>query len=187
MMRKPFLALMVSALLTVAVFAATGKAAKGTEPESVGGFAVKLASALGIPASSQEMAVASLKAAGANLGSENLKAPLKQEQVTVLLADLGLQVVSTAKPGEPVTVALADQIATTVRLSESASTKWPASSSLPAQCLNAGSRGLCKSCCEEVTGCSFPPVPPGGLDCRVCGKFCRANLHGPPSPSEPNP
>ena len=185
-MRKPFLALVVSALLTVVVSAAAGKTAKGTEPESVGGFAVKLASALGIPATSPEVAVESLRTAGANLGEEALSAPITQKKVGALLSDLGLQVVSPRDPGHGVNVALASQIATTVGLSLSGPIVL-SSTDLPTQCLDAGSRGKCKSCCEEVTGCSFPPVSPGAIDCRVCGKFCRANLQGPPSQSEPLP
>jgi hypothetical protein len=180
MMRKPILALAVSAVLTVAVFAAPSDAPKST---TVGAFAVKVSAALGQKAADPKAAADTLRSMGVNLGKD-LSAPLTEERAKQILTDLGASNLRTSNPGNGLSAAKADQLLASVSLSSAATSIAP--EALPTQCLNSFNRGTCVECCKVevglITNVAGKLQDPG----TVCSNFCKSVLPpGQASPSEP--
>ena len=175
-MKKSLLILVVSAALTAAAFAASGKAQKPTI--TVGDFAVKVASAIGKPAGSPKVAIDSLKFMGVKISNANAK--LTEGAASRILGALGMSV-TTNNPDSELTAGKVDQL---VALVSTAGGTLPGNN-LPTQCLESRNRGFCENCCKEAFGCPTDP----NLSCEVasgCAKFCKAVLPpGPPSPSDP--
>ena len=179
-MKRTLLALIVSAALSVAVFAAAGQAGKAPALETVGGFAMKVAVAFGADVTDQTTAVASLKALGVSVG-EDASAPLTEKRAAQILADLGLQVVPPANPDKAVTVGMANVMATRVGLTASRKSGLP-EANLPTECLSSSNRGQCVECCKAATQCG---TSTGTFECNACARFCKANVPPPPSPGGP--
>jgi hypothetical protein len=198
-MRKSFLPLMVSAMLTMGVCAAAATAGKVPDGETVGGFALKVAAAYGADAKDQTAAVTALKALGVYF-EQDVSARLTEKQAVRILADLGLAVVPPASPDKPVSVAMANLLATRVGLT-CAKGSTPPPNGMPTQCLSSKNRGACVECCKEATRCGTHGDDHhgddhhgkdhghddhgGGFDCEVCAHFCKANVPPPPSPGKP--
>lgn len=174
MMRKPFVALAVSAILTVSVFAAASGVAK-SETVSVGDFAAKVAVALGYEVPNQKAAVSALRNRGVNLAAD-LSAPLTDGQVARIMADLGMNVAQPVNPTGFVTAAKASVLASTIG-AEGLGVGLRTETAPPTQCLSSVDRGTCVNCCKDATG----------LTGKFCGRFCHANVAPPPSPEEPTP
>ena len=180
MMRKSLLVLTVSAVVTVAAFAAASNAQKSTV--TVGDFAVKVTKAIGQPVSTPSAAIESLKSLGVKIDDANAK--LTEGTAARILADLGLRV-STANPGGTVTSGKADQLAAVAGLASSASSISP-DSDLPTQCLNNFNRGTCVDCCKIALGC--PNLQAQCEFSTPCAKFCKqVPPPGQVSPSDPQP
>ncbi len=180
MMRKSLLVLTVSAVVTVAAFAAASNAQKSTV--TVGDFAVKVTKAIGQPVSTPSAAIESLKSLGVKIDDANAK--LTEGTAARILADLGLRV-STANPGGAVTSGKADQLAAVAGLASSASSISP-DTDLPTQCLDVKNRGNCQNCCMVFFGCTNVNLP---CDFSTpCAKFCKqVPPPGQVSPSDPQP
>jgi len=180
MMRKSLLVLTVSAVVTVAAFAAASNAQKSTV--TVGDFAVKVTKAIGQPVSTPSAAIESLKSLGVKIDDANAK--LTEGTAARILADLGLRV-STANPGGAVSSGKADQLAAIAGLASSASSISP-DTDLPTQCLDNKNRGICNNCCQVALGCA--PNDPACQFSTPCAKFCKQVIPpGQQSPSDPLP
>jgi hypothetical protein len=178
MMRKSLLVLTVSAVVTVAAFAAASNAQKSTV--TVGDFAVKVTKAIGQPVSTPKAAVESLKSLGVRIDDANAK--LTEATAAKILADLGLKV-STENPTGDVTSGKADQLAAVVGLASSGSVP---TGDLPTQCLDVKNRGNCQDCCKAAFGCA--PSPALCDFASACAKFCKqVPPPGQASPSDPQP
>jgi len=198
-MKRTLLALLISVALVVPSLAASGDGAKNVE--TVGGFAVKLAAALGRSPATPEAAAASLKKAGVNLTAD-LGAKLTQGTAARILADLGVQVVDPATPGQNITVGSSSQLALSLSrssglVSGDGKPPGPGPGELPVACLVAQNKGECNDCCIADTGCGDiredpltgdplpgdqPPFP-----CNHCSKFCNDFDPQPPSDEAPMP
>lgn len=180
MMRKPILALAVSAVLTVAVFAAPSDAPKST---TVGAFAVKVSAALGQKAADSKAAADTLRSMGVDLGKD-LSAPLTEERARQILTDLGASNLRTSNPGNGLSAAKSDQLLASVSLSSAATSIAP--DQVPTECLNSFNRGICVDCCKAAVG---PILNNQGKEQDpglVCWNFCKSVLPpGLASPSEP--
>ena len=180
MMRKSLLVLTVSAVVTVAAFAAASNAQKSTV--TVGDFAVKVTKAIGQPVSTPTAAVDSLKSLGVKIDDANAR--LTEGTAARILADLGLRV-STANPDSAVSSGKADQLAAVVGLASSASSISP-DTDFPTQCLDNKNRGNCQDCCKAAFGCA--PSPALCDFASGCAKFCKQVIPpGQQSPSDPQP
>ena len=177
MMRKPFVALAVSAVLTVAVFAAAGSSSVKSTPVTVGDFAAQVAVALGYEVPNQKAAVDALRNRGVNL-TVDLNSQLTDGQVARMMADLGVRVATPTNPASTVSQARASAFAGVIGSNE-ALTTTPATENVepPTQCLSSVDRGTCVNCCKAATG----------LTGKFCGRYCHANVPPPPSPEEPTP
>ena len=175
MMRKPFVALAVSAILTVSVFAAASGVVK-SDTVSVGDFAAKVAVALGYEVPNQKAAVSALRNRGVNLAAD-LSAPLTDGQVARIMADLGMSVAQPANPSGFVSSAKASALASTIGSEGLTSGVTAENGPPPNQCLSSVDRGTCVNCCKDATG----------LTGKFCGRFCHANVPPPISPEEPTP
>src|SRR5437867_4321510 len=91
MMRKTVLVLVVSAALTAAAFAASGKVQKSTM--TVGEFAVKVANVIGKPAKNAQIAVSSLKSMGAKI--TNADTALTEGVAAGILSAIGVSSTSS--------------------------------------------------------------------------------------------
>jgi len=176
MMRKPFVALAVSAVLTVAVFAAAGSSSVKSSSVTVGDFAAQVAVALGYEVPNQKAAVDALRNRGVNL-TVDLNTQLTDGQVARMMSDLGIQVAAPANPASPVTQARASVFASTIGTTESLASTATENVEPPTQCLSSADRGTCVNCCKAATG----------LTGKYCGRYCHANVPPPPSPEEPTP
>jgi hypothetical protein len=177
MMRKPFVALAVSAVLTVAVFAAAGSSSVKSSSVTVGDFAAQVAVALGYEVPNQKAAVDALRNRGVNL-TVDLNTQLTDGQVARMMSDLGIQVAAPTNPASPVSQASASIFASTIGSTDSlAAPSTESTVPPPTQCLSSADRGTCVNCCKDSTG----------LTGKYCGHFCHANVPPPPSPTEPTP
>ena len=188
--KRSSLALMVCGALVSLAPAASVKSAKPAEPETIGGFAVKVASALNLAATDQKAAVASLKGAGLDLQLDlqvDLSAPLTEGAVARMFFDLGIPVALTRVPDREVTSRRADQILISADIGSwtLAAGGPPEPIPPPVVCLQERNRGQCQSCCTDATRCGNNP---NTISCNVCARFCKAVLPpGQESPSEPQP
>jgi hypothetical protein len=182
MMRKPFLALAVSAALTVAVFAATSDSPKSS-PITMGEFAMKVSKALGREQADPKTAVESLKSLGAKFEAD-LQARVTEGQAARILTDLGVRV-STSTPAKGLTLGKADQLMALASFSSSAASVSPADE-FPTQCLAVKNRGACQECCKAAFGCA--PSPALCDFANECAKSCKDVVPpGHQSPDEPLP
>ncbi len=187
-MRKQILTVMVGAALAVTVFAAVDQATKGNKgnigrSETLGGFAVRLASALRIEAADPEQAATSLKAAGVKLDAD-LSAALTEGRAARILSDLGLKVVQPAHPESVITVGRADQLVHVASAAGFTTDAPRPPGTLPEECLDLRNVGQCQTCCVAATNCG-PNPHQSPFDCNVCSKFCQALLPRNISASEP--
>src|SRR5262245_38989477 len=106
MMRKTVLVLVVSAALTAAAFAEAGKVQKSTGM-TVGDFAVKVANAIGKPASSPQAAVSSLKSMGAKITNADMI--LTEGTAAGILSAIGVRATSS-NPSSSLDSGKADQL-----------------------------------------------------------------------------
>ncbi len=190
-MRKQILSVTVAAALAVTVFAAVDQTTRGSKgnigrSETVGGFAVKLASVIGIKAAGPEQAATSLKAAGVKLEAD-LGAPLTENRAARILSDLGVKVVPSAHPDSVISVGRADQLLHFANEAGVgiAGAPSPTPIPLPTECLELRNVGQCQSCCTAATNCG-PNPHQSPFDCNVCAKFCQALLPT-ASQTEPGP
>ena len=183
-MKKSLLALLVSVALAVPVVAATGNAAEKVNAETVGGFAVKLAAALGTPASNEQAAAASLRSAGVNLKAD-LSARLTEAEAARILSDLGMKVAAPTNPSNEVSSGTSTQLAAAAGLSLSASPGLETNGDdLPMYCLLEKNVGQCVVCCKPALGYD-PDLPAAGQITKFCTQFCKT--YEPPSPSDEEP
>lgn len=184
-MKKTLLALLVSVALAVPVVAATGNAVEKVNGETVGGFAVKLAAALGTPVASEQAAVASLRNVGLDLKAD-LNARLTEAEASRILSDLGMKVATPSNPSGEVSSSKSTQLAAAAGLSLSASPGLESvGADLPVQCLLEKNHGQCVNCCKPIVGwydgCSC------GQLVKFCAQFCKSTEPPPPSDEEPQP
>ena len=184
MMRKPFLALVVSAALVAAVFAAADKPASVTEPVTVGDFAVRMAAAIGSDASSPKAAAEALRAQGVGITDE-LEAPVTEGMAAQVLADLGMKAQAPADPNTQITSGAADRMATAVGLSAAvhAGPEWSSGISAILACLHSQTQAACVDCCKAATKCG---IGKKSIPCLFCTLICRLNQPPPPSPGAPH-
>ena len=181
-MKKTLLALLVSVVLAVPVVAATGNG----NSETVGGFAVKLAAALGTPSDSEQAAAASLRSAGVSLKAD-LNARLTEAEAARILSDLGMNVAAPASPSNEVSSGKSTQLAAVAGLSLSASPGLETShDELPVQCLLEKNHGQCVGCCKPALG-FVDGEPRAGQIVKFCSQFCKNTQPPPPSDEEPQP
>ncbi|OLC54111.1 MAG: hypothetical protein AUH92_04655 [Acidobacteria bacterium 13_1_40CM_4_69_4] len=177
--RKSALALLVGAVLTATLSAATTAARKPAI--TVGDFAVKLTKALGNPATDQRAAVASLKSLGVQVGSD-LSAGLTEGAAARILGELGMRT-TTTRPDNPLSAGKADQLAALAGLTASPASPVPDNISLPTACLELRNRGQCDTCCTNYLASIGVST-----DTNACAKFCHSVLPpGQSSPDEPQP
>ncbi len=183
-MKKGLLALLFIVVLIVPVIAVTGTASeKVNDAETVGAFAVKLAAALGTPASNQQAAVASLRSAGVDLKAD-LSARLTEAEAARILADLGMKVAAPSSPSNEVSSGVATQLAAAAGLSLTASPGIETGGELPMECLMEKNHGQCTVCCKDDLGDnSDAPIQLA----RFCAEFCKSTAPPPPSDEEPQP
>ncbi len=182
-MKKGLLAVLVSVALVAMAVAATGTSTQVANAETVGGFAVKLAAAMGTPVSSQEMAVATLRSAGVNFDT-NVSARLTEGNAARILADLGVSVAAPSNPAGDISLGKASQIAASAGLSLSAGPGI--TTDFPLQCLLEKNHGQCVGCCKDALGFD-PEAPKAGQVSRNCSRFCKSTQPPPPSDPEPEP
>src|SRR5262245_59757117 len=177
MMRKTLLVLAVSAALTAATFAASGKT---QSTMTVGDFAIKVAHAMGKSASTPSAAIDSLKYMGVKIS--NADAELTEGCASRILNAVGVSV-STSNPNSALTVGKVERLVSVVSLVTSTSGPSPANGDLPTACLQSYNRGQCQECCKAYFGCD----PSANCDfASGCAKFCKAVLPpGHQSPSDP--
>ena len=174
----------VCAGLLVAVEAAPQPPQK-SRPATVGGFAVRIATALGYQDSTPEAAALDLRVRGIELGTD-FDATLTEGVAAKAMADLGYNVVMPAEPSAPVSETRAGFLAGTIAIAGSPGEAGPAgigpivSASGIGQCMQQPNRGLCAQCCSD----SLPPGFPQGIGMQVCQRICAFGNH-PPSPSSP--
>jgi hypothetical protein len=181
MTRKSLLVVAVSAALTLAAVAAPGNGKQPSEAITVQDFAVMVSQSMGT-AATPDRAVAGLQARGVDLGA-NLKAPLTEERVVAILADLGYRA-RTSNPGQGITRERATSLLSVADLGAVAAS--PAPAEFPIQCLEVKNRGECQECCKFENGCVKPNKPCEFA--RGCAKFCKSvPPPGQASPSEPQP
>jgi hypothetical protein len=184
-MKKILLALVVSVALAVPVVAATGNAVE-VNSETVGGFAVKLAAALGTPASSEQVAAASLRSAGVSLKAD-LSARLTESEAARILSDLGMKVAAPSSPADEVSSGKSSQLAAAAGLSLSASPGIEtAGADLPVHCLLERNIGQCVNCCKPELG-FVEGADRAGQIVKFCTQFCKNTQPPPPSEEEPQP
>jgi len=184
-MKKILLALLVSVALAVPVVAATGNAGDIANPETVGGFAVKLAAALGNPSGSEQAAAASLRSAGVSLQAD-LNARLTEAEAARILSDLGMKVAPPSSPANEISSGKSTQLAAAAGLSLSATPGIEVNGgTLPIQCLLEKNHGQCVNCCKPALG--FLPNNGDGKIASFCAHFCNATQPPPPSDEEPQP
>ncbi len=189
-MRKSFVVLVVTAALTIAVFAASSSGKQPTQPITVGDFAVLVSQAIGAPTTSPKTAISNLQARGLNMPLD-LQATLTERQAVSMFHDLGVINVRTSNPNDQVTPDKAEAIIGSVNLSALSASILPADIEDAADCVKFSSnRGECQECCKIAVG----PIPdPGGQGNfgdpgKVCAKICNSVLPpGLQSPSEPQP
>jgi len=170
--------LLIGAVMAVSVFAATSGVQKSAV--TVGDFAVKVAKALGKPATDQRAAVETLKSLGVKVGND-LDAALTEGVAARILGDLGLRT-TASRPDSPVSAKKADQFAALAGVNAGASSGLPSGTPLPTQCLEERDRGQCINCCHNALGAQ------GIVDNNGCTVFCHAVLPpGKSSPDEPQP
>jgi hypothetical protein len=188
-MKKSLLALLVSVALAVPLVAATDNAAEKVNAETVGGFAVKLAAALGTPASNEQAAAASLRSAGVDLKA-NLSARLTEAEAARILSDLGMKVAAPTSPSNEVSSGKSTQLAAAAGLSLSASPGLELNGSeLPVHCLLEKNVGQCVVCCKPELGYD-PDLPRAGQITKFCTQFCKNTeppCSSPPCDEEPQP
>ena len=178
-MRKQLFTLVLCAGIALPLFASTGTTATTRPVETVGGFAVKLATAIGTPASSQEIAMQTLQAAGVSFKSD-LSARLTSEHAARILSDLGMKVVAPVNPNDEVSVRLSSQLAASAGLSLSAG-PGISNDDLPIICLLEKNHGQCTNCCKDAL--ADQPDLTDGKTSRFCSRFCKR----PPPTSDPEP
>jgi hypothetical protein len=174
MMRKPFVALAVGAILTVAVFAAPSATKMSTV--TVGDFAAKVAVALGYDAQDQKAAVKSLQKRGVKMTAD-LGAPLTDGEVARMMADLGVRVSTPTDADAFVTPAKANALIGTIGMQAASIPVIETTPPPPTQCLSSVDRGTCVDCCKAASG----------LTGKFCGRYCHSNVPPPISPEEPTP
>jgi len=178
MKKRLALVLLIGSVLGATVFAATSGVQKPAV--TVGDFAVKLAKALGKPATDPRAAAETLKSLGVQVGSD-LGAGLTEGAAARMLGELGLRA-TTNQADSPVTAKKADQLASLAGLGNGGASKLPASTPLPTQCLEQRNRGQCENCCHDALAAA------GVVDNHGCTVFCKAVLPpGKSSPDEPQP
>ena len=184
-MSKGLLALLCSIVLMVPVMAAaSGSAPESAAVETVGGFAVKLAAALGTPASSEQIAAASLRSAGVSL-KVDLSARLTEAEAARILSDLGMKVAAPTNPAGEMSSGKSSQLAAAAGLSLSATPGIEqVGDDLPVHCLIDSNRGECVNCCKMALGFHEGDDQAGQITKR-CGQFCK--LIQPPVVSEEEP
>jgi hypothetical protein len=181
-MKKSLLALLVSVALAVPVVAATGNAAEKVNSETVGGFAVKLAAALGTPASSEQAAAASLRSAGVSLKAD-LSARLTEAEAARILSDLGMKVATPSSPADEISNGKSAQLAAAAGLTLSASPGIETTGGdLPVHCLLEKNLGQCVGCCKPELGFVEGDDRAGQI-VKFCTTFCKSTE--PPCPSPP--
>jgi hypothetical protein len=181
-MKRGSLALLCSIVLMVPVMAASGSDSQGVSSETVGGFAVKLAAALGTPAGSEQVAAASLRSAGVSLQAD-LSARLTEAEAARILSDLGVKVAPPSSPADEVSNGKSAQLAAAAGLSLSASPGIDTTSDdLPVHCLLEKNQGQCVGCCKPELG-FVEGDPQAGQITKFCVQFCKTSE--PPCPSPP--
>ena len=180
MLKKYVPALLIGATLLVSGAAAAGsdattgrKSETRVVPETVGSFAIKLATALTDEKMRLDQAVAMLRKSGAAVGTD-LNARLTEEEASRILSDLGMKVMPPENPASEVSTALGTQLAIMAGLTLSPGIE---DITFPIHCLNEKNRGQCLNCCKDANP---------GLDvAKICGQICRGVVPPPPSPDDP--
>jgi len=174
MTRKLLLIPALSVGLAALAFAAPSVPV-GPAGTTVGGFAVRLATAIGYDPVDARAAAGVLKGHGISFAAD-LSAALTEGEAARILSDVGIAVVAPANPATPVSPARAASLAAAIANTTSVEGRSLQDEG-PTQCLSSRNRGECNNCCKEASG----------LGGQFCGRYCHANVPPPVSPDEPQP